>query len=189
MVSTGHRPGPGSRVVDGLPPVWVWTGSRTGWPADILAELVARKLASAPDDIWHLHGGAAGVDMAVQAMATVNGHVEFRSPYLGKHGTRGGHLRNQAMATAARSLAIAGHAVQVFALWAGHGARCITHTGPVADDNGPHIVSVAECHCGTLGMVNLAAVFELATKIITPDGAVFTSTMDLPDLRVAVTHG
>jgi hypothetical protein len=172
VTGAAHRPGPGSRVVAGLPPVWVWTGSRTGWPAEALSELVARKLASAPDDIWHMHGGALGVDRVVQTMAAVSGHVEFRCPYLSKYGKRGGHLRNQAMATAARSLAIAGHSVEVFALWAGHGATCAR-----PDPSQP---GVGECHCGTLHMVDACAIFELPTKVIMPDGLVVTDMAELP---------
>jgi hypothetical protein len=167
-----HRPGPGPRVVDGLPAVWIFTGSRKGWTIDGLRDLLLRKLRSAPPGTWIMHGNARGADEIVDGVANEFGLPVFVVPYIGKLGKAGGPERNMVMATAGRSWQVAGHEVHVYALWAGHGPRCIP---PSSGDE-------IECHCGTLQMVGMAEVFSLPTTIVLPYGDVISSGTPVPDL-------
>jgi hypothetical protein len=155
----GHRPGPGPRVLDGLPPVVVFSGSRRGWDETELRGLIGAKLAHMPDGTWIMHGGSGIVDLTAGREAAKRSLPVFSVPFIDGLGKRGGPERNTAMATAARSLMIAGHVVQVCAMWAGHGERC---------GHGKTGQAVDSCHCGTLHMAGMAGLFGLPTAIVMP---------------------
>jgi hypothetical protein len=170
-----HRPGPGPRVVDGLPAVWIFTGSRKGWTIDGLRDLLLRKLRSAPPGTWIMHGNARGADEIVDGVANEFGLPVFVVPYIGKLGKAGGPERNMVMATAGRSWQVAGHEVHVYALWAGHGTKCVSPS--IAIERGE-----ASCHCGTLQMAGMAGLFSLPTTIVIPTGDTFDHASDAPEL-------
>jgi hypothetical protein len=172
----GHRPGPGSRVLDGLSPVIVFTGSRAGWDEDELRKLIAAKLDHVPWGTWSMHGGSGQVDQTAQAEAMRRALPTFVVPYISKLGKAGGPERNSVMAYAAHSLSIAGHVVQVCAMWAGHTGHCDPMGGEPA--NGTFV----ECHCGTRHMAGMADMLGLDVTYVLPGPLVFRDGDRPPDI-------
>ena len=178
----GHRPGPGSRVLDGLPPLIVFTGSRRGWDEDELRTLIAAKLDHVPPGTWIMHGASGMVDHTAGREAARRSLPIFEVPYISGLGKAGGPERNNVMAYAAHSLSIAGHVVQVCAMWAGHTERCDLSGVPSGDQARDQ---AAGCHCGTRHMAGMADVLGLDVTYVLPGPAVFRGADRPPDFFAA----